>query len=174
MAVFLSELWFRLFLWVWTRGWKPQYHWSWSLKSWSLLLKEKEMLVFQKIESKFVCLSAVLNGEWNQRTYFARGAKYKHMYHIVFLYSCEELNVLGRREKYIQMLKFSSLFGSTEWRHEMGHVISLCLAASCCVNTGGVNRLVFGAGTRLTIATSKSNKSVNVYLVESKHVCKRT
>lgn len=46
----------------------------------------------------------------------------------------------------------------------MGHVISLCHTVFCCVNTGNANKLVFGAGTRLTIRTSKSDYFLHSFM----------
>ncbi|KAM4551497.1 M1-specific T cell receptor alpha chain isoform 6-T6 [Odontesthes bonariensis] len=37
----------------------------------------------------------------------------------------------------------------------VAHRLSLCYGASCCVNTGGAGKLIFGSGTSLTIETKE-------------------
>lgn len=37
----------------------------------------------------------------------------------------------------------------------VNHLLSLCAGASCCVNAGGGNKIIFGKGTKLIIQPSK-------------------
>lgn len=77
------------------------------------------------------------------------------------LFFTENMFVIGLRQNH-KYENVDYLRGTKLWIFSFGNEVwfrlsplSLCYGAPCCVNQGGVTKMIFGHGTRLTVEPSE-------------------